>query len=88
MHLPSQQEVQTTLAEVVRDNSKAEGVHESVMAYISGLATHLINARDFASGTWSKQVPHPIVATVVWRVCHMIGRALLPGVLRHMMSVV
>jgi hypothetical protein len=49
-------EVQTTLAEVVRDNSSVDGVHESVMTYISGLATHLINARDFAPDTWKKQV--------------------------------
>jgi hypothetical protein len=52
----TQQEVQTTLGEVVRDNSSAGTLDESVAAYVSGLATHLINARDFASDTWTNKV--------------------------------
>lgn len=51
-----QQEVQTTLGEVVRDNSSAGALDESVAAYVSGLAMHLINARDFASDTWTNKV--------------------------------
>jgi hypothetical protein len=54
--MSSQQEVQTTLTEVVRDNSSAGALDESVAAYVSGLATHLINARDFASDTWTNKV--------------------------------
>lgn len=48
--------MQTTLTEVVRDNSSAGALDESVAAYVSGLATHLINARDFASDTWTNKV--------------------------------
>ena len=55
-HSWAQQEVQSTLAEVVRDNSSAGAVDESVSAYVSGLATHLINARDFSSDTWTNKV--------------------------------
>lgn len=50
--------MQSTLAEVVRDNSSAavDAAHEPVMAYVSGLATHLINVRDFAPDMWKTRV--------------------------------
>jgi elongation factor 3 len=63
--LATLKEVETTLAEVVRDNSTVGSVHEFVLTYVSGLATHLINARDFAPDTWKKQVVQPYLGELI-----------------------
>lgn len=54
--------MQTTLSEVIAANSTAlDAAHEPVLAYVSGLATHLINVRDFTSDTWKTKVSASLV---------------------------
>ena len=53
------QEVHTTLQEVVKADAPAVEVglhHQAAMQYVSALATHLINVRDFEPHTWKDKV--------------------------------
>lgn len=58
------QEVLTTLQEVVKTDAPAVEVasqHQATMQYVSALATHLINVRDFEPHTWKDKVRPPPV---------------------------